>query len=575
MSSSQPKIRTPALTGNVIYNWFSHPCPYRVHLDLHPTPPERTTPSATGRYLMERGNRHEARIFDEIRERHPDDWASVDGADDVEDREAEFRRRTERTRELMREGVGYIFHGFLYSEDGDVVHVGPTGDRRPSDLVFRGETDILMRVDEPSDLGTWSYVVGDVKSSRHAKLPQKMQVAFYSRLVGSIQGHRPTTGFIVTGDGAREEFAVDELCWTLDHFLEEEVHEYRLPENTFFHLESSCRFCHWQNHCSERAANEDDLSLIPGSRRSEKRALLAAGIPNRATLMREDDAGLRELGRRHGRRLDGFRDLKRAASAQEFKRAMVRQHPADSSSRAWGSMAAPDLWGHRGPVLLVASVPDHYRGDEAAMATVLARPDMLKRGQLGDAAIELFLARPNADEGEALRFLWTRCAEAKKLLARRNERAVVVFLDGGLTYRLRRLGASLARKSPIAASWTEQLLADSVVLPRFVDRALFLPQRARGVLEIAAALGHENADLEASLHDHPDLTDASERLRELAEDYGILPEALAEERDLRPIFVKEWHESGDECWAHLLRLELDRDLAAAVHCLSHILGLPR
>lgn len=574
MIPSETKRRTPALTGNVVYNWFSHPCAYRVHLDLHPTPPPRTAPGAAGRYLMERGNRHEARVFDDIRARFPDDWASVDGACDVEDREAEIRRRTERTRELMREGTGWILHGFLHSEEGEVVHVGPTGEVRASDLIFRGETDILMRVDTPSELGDWSYVVGDVKSSRHAKLPQKMQVAFYSRLIAHVQGCLPETGFIVTGEGEHEDFAIDELTWTLDHFLQEEVHEYREPDDAFYHLEPSCRFCHWRDHCTGRAEAENDLSLIPGSSRSEKRALIAAGVPDRAELLRRGDAELRDLGRRHGRRLDGFRDLKRAASAQEFARPMVRQHPADSGSRAWGSMTAPDLWAHRGPLLLVASVPDHYRGDEAAMATQLVRPDEVRDGVAAGHPGETFLARDGDPPGEALRFLWSRCSITEKLLKPRNERAIVVFLDRGLPWRLRRVGDALSAAKPVASNWTERLLADAVVLPRFIERALFLPRPARTVGEIAAAFSGDD-DERPNMFDDESLAPAVSGLEALAADYDIDADALRAENDVRPILVKEWFETGEDGWAELLRFELRTDLAAGLVCLRHVLRLPR
>ena len=60
------------ITGSTIYNHFSHPCLFRIHLDLFGDKSERSKPSVTGRYLMERGNRHEARFFESIKAEFPD-----------------------------------------------------------------------------------------------------------------------------------------------------------------------------------------------------------------------------------------------------------------------------------------------------------------------------------------------------------------------------------------------------------------------------------------------------------------------------------------------------------------------
>jgi uncharacterized protein len=55
-----------------------------------------------------------------------------------------------------------------------------------------GYADFLGRVDEPSNLGAWSYEPVDTKLSRTAKPDHVIQLATYSKLIGNEQGRTPT-----------------------------------------------------------------------------------------------------------------------------------------------------------------------------------------------------------------------------------------------------------------------------------------------------------------------------------------------------------------------------------------------
>ena len=579
------------VTGNVIYNYFSHPCSFRVHQDLFGDRSRRSLPGPAGRYLMERGNRHEARVFDEIRREHPDDWEAIEVDSDAPDREQDFDRRFHATLDAMRRGVRYIFHGFLRDESGAIEEVLPGGETRDSKLVFRGETDILLRVDEPSGaFGAHSYVVGDVKSSRHARFAQMMQVAFYSTLLGTLQDRDPESGFVVTGAGERESFPIDELSWTLRHFLEEEVHEYADPDRVFYHVEPACSHCHWRDHCREKAAADDDLSLIPGCRRSEKRALTSAGIHSRRDLVSRDDAELRRLGRAHGSRLDGFRDLKQTASAQEIGRPVVRQAPSSSTPVKAGSWTAPDLFRHRGPLLLISSIPDTFNGDEAALVSLLLRREELASAE----SIEARLRTTNPDDppGEMLRHLWSEVATADRLLKQRREKALVVFLDPGLPYRLKRQAEELNEGRLKATTWVDKLLADAVVLERIVQRTYFLPERYDGVARLAASLSRTEPRYayasplnEAAIDDHLKKRGAAlscesaaggalQGLAAVAADYAFDLEKLRDERgELAAILVREWRDSADSAWLGLIDYELHESLRAGVALLRRLVEM--
>jgi CRISPR-associated protein, Cas4 family len=576
-------MKPRAVTGSVIYHHFAHPCSYRVHLDLHGDRGQRVAPGPAGRYLMERGNRHETEVFASIAAQHPEDFIEIAADATASDREADFARRIAATEDAMRRGVRFIMHGFLSTRDGEVREIRPGAEERASELVFRGETDLLVRCDEPSPAyGDWSYQVGDVKSSARARFAQKMQVSFYSWILELRQGLLPREGFIVTGEGKRERFALEETIWTLRHFLEEEIHEYSRAEGVFYQLEAACEHCHWHDICSKRAEAEDDLSLVPGLRRSDKRTLIAAGIETRAGFRQESDDRLRKLGRAYGRRLDGFRELRQRAQAQEFGRALPRRKPALGPAPKTAGGPAPDLFRHRGPILLIAAMPDFYDGQEAVIATVLLRRQG-RRVEVSERPVFL-VQEPDRER----LFLFGRFLRHKQeidaLLAGRRERALPVFVDGRSAWRMRRNAESSGLPQALASA--ERLLSDALVLADIVEEYYYLPRPAADARSLAEAIAPGTA-LPAGVFGDSALDDFLQRqgteakaeairgeILELAADFELAPEELRREgEDLRPLFVKEWRRHPDRAWRQLLEFELDRELTAGRVVLETLLGL--
>jgi predicted RecB family nuclease len=54
-----------------------------------------------------------------------------------------------------------------------------------------GRADVLLRVEQPSALGGWSYEAVDCKLSRTTKAETILQLCFYSELLAGAQGHEP------------------------------------------------------------------------------------------------------------------------------------------------------------------------------------------------------------------------------------------------------------------------------------------------------------------------------------------------------------------------------------------------
>ena len=67
-----------------------------------------------------------------------------------------------------------------------------------------GYADFLLRVEQPSDLGEWSYEVWDTKLAKHAKAFAVLQLCLYSEMVEKLQGRRSEKMHLVLGGVKRE-----------------------------------------------------------------------------------------------------------------------------------------------------------------------------------------------------------------------------------------------------------------------------------------------------------------------------------------------------------------------------------
>src|SRR6267142_1851943 len=96
--------------------------------------------------------------------------------------------QVDQTRDAMRSGAHVIVQGVLLQG------------------AWSGRADILRRVENPSDLGTWSYEVIDTKLARETKGATVLQLSLYSDLVAAAQGRMPEHMYVVTpGSGFEPE----------------------------------------------------------------------------------------------------------------------------------------------------------------------------------------------------------------------------------------------------------------------------------------------------------------------------------------------------------------------------------
>src|SRR5262249_52026746 len=81
-----------------------------------------------------------------------------------------------------------------------------------SDGRWRGRADVLLRVNQASKLGNWSYEVVDTKLARETRGGTILQLCLYSELVSQIQGITPELMHVVIpgNDFKPEKFRVKE-----------------------------------------------------------------------------------------------------------------------------------------------------------------------------------------------------------------------------------------------------------------------------------------------------------------------------------------------------------------------------
>ena len=271
---------------------------------------ERPTPYDDPRaeVLKQRGIEHERRLLERF-------GAEGRAVEIVTPPESPFSERdpeaaAARTREAMRRGVDVVYQGRLQDDDGR----------------WSGYPDFLLRVDEASAPGGWSYEVLDAKLARVAKGEALLQLLLYSDLLGQVQGTGPEWMHLALGgsDGPREaSFRVVEYSAYYRAVRRRFEAHAAEPPDTYPEPVDHCALCDWKQDCADRRRSDDHLSLVAGITRSQRRRLVDRGVTTMkdlgaldptafppldgvghdALVRIREQARIQDQGRREGRRI--------------------------------------------------------------------------------------------------------------------------------------------------------------------------------------------------------------------------------------------------------------------------------
>jgi predicted RecB family nuclease len=322
-------------------------CEHRTHLDILERRGELDAKRRPPRMalFMERGQRHEDAVLAGL-EAEGIEVVSLD------DPGAGPEVRAARTLEAMRAGHSVLYQA-CFAADGRV-----------------GYPDFLVRVEEPSQLGSWSYEVHDAKLSTHAQPRHIFQLLFYTDQLEVLQGHRPARMHLLLGDDERPAFAPDEFeayaAGIHAVFAQRSGELEAGAQPAYPYPVGACNFCHWWHVCSDRRREEDHISLVAGLQRRQGLLLEAHGvhsIPALATLAH--DAAVPKLNH------DTLAKLRAQADLQLRSRGLARplfELLEPGHDRGLGRLPAPSpgdvhfdfegdqYWGEEGLEYLFGSV---------------------------------------------------------------------------------------------------------------------------------------------------------------------------------------------------------------------------
>jgi predicted RecB family nuclease len=162
------------------------------------------------------------------------------------------------------------------------------------ELELLGYPDFLMRAEllpapdgEPRPDGR-HYEVVDAKLARSAKARAVAQTVFYSQLLAELQGGiAPRWLHLALGTGELASFKVSDFAAyerqtrrLMSEFVEADTAS-NPPSDTYPEPVEHCAICRWSDACKARRRADDDLSLVAGMTRVQRRGLKAAGVEAR------------------------------------------------------------------------------------------------------------------------------------------------------------------------------------------------------------------------------------------------------------------------------------------------------
>lgn len=519
--------------------------------------------------------------------------------------DADKSRQTELTLAAMRRGDPLISGGYLQAGDRlrTLAAASAVLWRLPRVPIIWGEPDLLQRVDDPDDpsaIGPWYYQPADIKSSRHARLPGSLQVAFYGLLLNDAQDVRPDRGAILprplepAGAMVWEFFNLDPLYGQLHDFMWSE---------------------YWRIVTSDpHDLAADDALSTP----------LAEVWGKREGLIRDDLAtcdiailpGLRREPRRHFRRVGMQRIGDLAAASPELVRSAVGTGLRESGAlrlqaQARSCVQGSPHWRNQDAQRRWLSEPTRNSAlallrDRASTTIVLD----LENDPLTDCdyLYGLSVHRPGDDaHASRLQHIWAQTpdeagtvAAARELLstieaiAVQNGAVTVVHYGHVEASRLLRLSERHPEALPLAR--VEAILGRYLDLHPLLTAHLLLPVTSYSLKEVAPLIerlpapggpGHGHrwlalsgledlaADLRRCGWQEAEIPAAQAHLQQGALELGMTDpvELLAPSAGMSVVWYERWRLTGQLLWRHLITTYNTDDLRATFAVLRYLRDL--
>ena len=298
--------------------------------------------------LVARGEAHEKEVLRGFRDRG---WTLVE----IPPSQGSVATGAAATAAALSRGVDVIYQGVLTRPAGPAGQPALLGS---PDFLLRAELIPAPDGESRPDFDRDHYEVVDAKLARSAKGRAVAQTAFYSQLLADVQGGvAPRWLHLALGTGELASFKVVDFAAyerqtrrLLTEFVAADAGE-NPPLDTYPEPVEHCAICRWSDACAARRRADDDLSLVAGITRGQRRALKAAGIETRRRLAVLDP-------------VPALRGTSRESLARARSQAIVQVASEDAGALAYQLLApAVDEGGALVPNRGLLALPEPVPGD--------------------------------------------------------------------------------------------------------------------------------------------------------------------------------------------------------------------
>ena len=203
------------------------------------------------------------------------------------------KERIKETKKAMINGVSYIYQASLKNNE------------------IKGSADVLKRIDEPSNLGNWSYIPIECKLSSTSKTTFIIQSCAYCDLLGDYQGQKASQFELYLGGMNFKRFETKKY-WNWYSLLKKRYKKF--IEN--FNEDMEIKFIpgnhgKWTDYVTEKLKKNRDLIIVAGMTQSQRLKLIKKNIK---TI--DDFAALKPENKIFGSKKDTLRNLYNQAKIQ-------------------------------------------------------------------------------------------------------------------------------------------------------------------------------------------------------------------------------------------------------------------
>lgn len=244
--------------------------------------------------LGEQGDKHEHKILDELLKQY--------GEDNVAKLNMKDSDSLAKTEAAMREGKSIIFQANLSRDN------------------FKGYADFLVRVEEPSNLGDYSYQVWDAKLSQVARTEHILQVCAYSWMLEPILGRLEAEAGFYLGRGKSKTIRVAEYFAYFESVKSEFTtfqDNISLTKEAMPDINSEKTFGRWDAFAQKEIEKQDSLRQVAGIRVTQINKLRKQGINTLTDLAQTQQTQCKGVGSATFDKLKGQAQLQYASKDSE------------------------------------------------------------------------------------------------------------------------------------------------------------------------------------------------------------------------------------------------------------------